>query len=156
MASLADKFRATLKADGLWAAMRWLNNRVPYRFTAIFAFDGDTLRNVCLVDKEDANTTHCADQLIGDSYCIYVQRFGERFSVEASMSDKRVEGHPKRRSYQCYYGIPLLSPDGNLLGTVCHFDTAPVRVTEEVVAVLDDLAPLIAKAAFTAKAAPLT
>jgi hypothetical protein len=32
------------------------------------------------------------------------------------------------QSYQCYYGIPLLGMDGKLLGTVCHFDTAAVRV----------------------------
>jgi len=59
MASLADKFSGLVKAEGLLGAMRWLNERVPYRFTAIFAFQADVLRNVCLVDKEDANITHC-------------------------------------------------------------------------------------------------
>jgi len=149
MASLADKFKAIIGADGLWAAMRWINDRVPYRFTAIFAFDGDMLRNICLVDKQDADVTHCPNQSIADSYCIYIHRSGERFSVEEAMLDRRVDGHPKQRSYQCYYGIPLLGSDGNLLGTVCHFDNAPVRVTEDVVVALDDLAPLIAVAAFS-------
>ena len=148
MVNLAEKFDATIKADGLWAAMRWINDRVPYRFTAIFAFDGDMLRNICLVDKQNADIINCPNQPITDSYCIYIHRSGERFSVEEAILDRRVDGHPKRRSYQCYYGIPLLGPDGKLLGTVCHFDSAPVRVTEDVVAVLDDLAPLIAAAAF--------
>ena len=58
-------------------------------------------------------------------------------------------GHPKRSDFHCYYGIPLLGPDGNLLGTVCHFNNAPVRVTEDVVDSLDDLAGVIADAAFT-------
>ena len=35
-----------------------------------------------------------------------------------------------------------------MLGTVCHFDSMPVRVTEDVATVLDDLAPLITEAAF--------
>jgi hypothetical protein len=39
----------TLEADGLWAGLRWLNDRVPYGFTAIFAFDGEMLRNICLI-----------------------------------------------------------------------------------------------------------
>jgi hypothetical protein len=45
-------------------------------------------------------------------------------------------------------GIPLFNSKGKMLGTVCHFDKIPVRVTEEVVNGLDDLAPLIAEAAF--------
>ena len=110
MADLAEKFKATIKAAGLWAAMRWPNDGVPYRFTAFFAFDGDMLRNICLVDKENASITRCADQPITDSYCIYIHRTGERFSVEEAMRDSRVEGHPKRRSYPCYYGIPLSGP----------------------------------------------
>jgi GAF domain-containing protein len=150
MANLAEKFKGILKADGLWAAMRWLNDRVPYRFTAIFAFQGDMLHNLCLVDKDNANITGCPDQAITDSYCIYIHRSGERFSIEDALSDGRVEGHPKRHSYHCYYGIPLVGLDGNLLGTVCHFNSAPIRVTEDVVAALDDLAPCIAEAAFSA------
>jgi GAF domain-containing protein len=148
VAVLGDKFRATVKSGGLWSAMRWLNGRVPYRYTAIFAFDGDTLRNICLVDKENASVSRCADQPITESYCIYIHRSPEPFGVEEALLDQRVEGHPKQRSYQGYYGVPLFGPDGKLLGTVCHFDVSPLHVTEDVVTVLDDLAPFIAEAAF--------
>ncbi len=68
--------------------------------------------------------------------------------MEYALQDKRVDRHPKQRSYQCYYGIPLLGRDGKLLGTVCHFDKESVPVSEEVVTALDDLAPVIAEAAF--------
>ena len=148
MTNLAAQFETTVKTDGLWAAMRRINDRGPYRFTAIFAFDGDMLRNICLVDKENADITRCSNQPITDSYCIFIQRSGERFGVEEALRDSRVDGHPKQRSYQCYYGIPLVGLDGRLRGTVCHFDIAPIRVTDEVVSALDDLAPLIAAAAF--------
>jgi hypothetical protein len=141
-------FRSILVADGLWAAMRWLNDKVPYRFTAIFAFDGDILRNVCLVDKDNPSITGCVDQPITDSYCIYIHRSGERFSVEKALGDSRVRHHPKRHSYQCYYGIPLFAADGKLAGTVCHFGILPIQVTGNVVTELDDLAPCIAEAAF--------
>lgn len=131
--------------------MRWLNDRVPYRYTAIFAFDGEMLRNICLIDKDDANITQCSDQPITESYCMYIHRSRERFNVEQALLDARVEGHPKRRIVQCYYGIPLFSMEGKMLGTVCHFDRRPVRVTEEIAEALDDLAPLIVEAAFGAK-----
>jgi GAF domain-containing protein len=129
--------------------MRWLNAKVPYRYTAVFAFEGETLHNICLVDKENTDITSCGDQPITGSYCIYIHRSGERFSVEDASQDRRVGDHPKRKSYQCYYGIPLLAPDGKLLGTVCHFGVSPLPVTEDMVTALDDLAPSIAEAAFT-------
>ena len=149
MSGIATKFKTTLKADGLRAAMRWLNDRVPYRFTAIFAFDGDILRNICLIDKENQNITNCSDQPITESYCMYVRHSRERFSVEEASLDSRVAVHPKRQTVQCYYGIPLFGAEGQILGTVCHFDSMPVRVTEEVATALDDLAPLIVEAAFS-------
>ena len=40
-----------------------------------------------------------------------------------------------------------------MLGTVCHFDYMPIRVTEDIASVLDDLAPLITEAAFGSKPA---
>jgi GAF domain-containing protein len=153
MSNIVGKFDRTLQADGLRAAMRWLNDRVPYRFTAIFAFDGDMLRNICLIDKENESISNCSDQSITESYCMYVHRSREMFSVEETLLDSRVAAHPKRKTVQCYYGIPLFGSEGELLGTVCHFDYLPIRVTEGVASGLDNLAPLIAAAAFSKKAA---
>lgn len=144
--TLAQDFQNAVSSKGLWAAMQWLNAKVPYRYTAVFAFHGDTLRNLCLVDKLDARITRCEDQPITNSYCIYIRRSSEKFSVEEAALDPRVQGHPKSRSYQCYYGVPLFGADGKLVGTVCHFDVDPVPVTAGVVAALDDLAPFIARA----------
>jgi GAF domain-containing protein len=145
------RFEAILRAEGLFAAMRWLNERVPYRYSAVFGFDGDRLHNICLIDKENPNISKCPDQPITDSYCMYIQRSGDRFSVETALKDSRVAGHPKQRSFQCYYGIPLYGPDGQMLGTVCHFDGLPIRVTEEIASALDEVGPLIADAAFSVK-----
>jgi hypothetical protein len=56
-------------------------------------FDGDMLRNVCLVNQESPAITRCADQSITDSYCIYTHRSGEGFSVEGVLTDAWVVGH---------------------------------------------------------------
>jgi GAF domain-containing protein len=151
--ALVEQFKTTVQSYGLWAAMRWVNDRVAYRFTAIFAFEGDSLRNICLVDKEDPKITHCADQPILESYCTYIHRSHARFSVENSVVDSRVDGHSKQQSYQSYYGIPLINADGKLLGTVCHFDHHPMHVSEAAATTLDDLASFITEAAFS-KAKP--
>jgi GAF domain-containing protein len=146
--STPAEFKARINKDGLWAALRWLNARVPYRYSAVFAFDRDMLRSLCLVDKTDPSITRCPDQPITESYCLYVQRTSTRFSVEEALVDPRVTDHPKRASYQCYYGVPLFSTDGKILGTICHFDIMPRAVTPQIAETLDQLAPLIVEAAF--------
>lgn len=147
--TFSETFREILYTRGLWDAMRWLNADVPYRYSAIFAFEGDFLRNICLVDKHDPAVTKCGYQPILDSYCIYIHRSAERFSVGDAESDKRVQDHPKCRVYKSYYGIPLFGPEGRLAGTVCHFDTTPQNATPGVIAALDELAPCIATAVFS-------
>ena len=61
-------------------------------------------------------------------------------------------GHARRGASQAAKRPVLLwnlfRSTGEMLGTVCHFDNMPVRVTEDVATVLDDLAPSIAEAAF--------
>lgn len=148
MQSLTTQFRAALSEDGLWGAMRWLNSTVPYRYSAVFGFDGDTLMNVCLVDKNTPTVMHCGDQAITDSYCLYIHRTPETFVLEEAMSDTRVDGHPKRELFQSYYGVPLFDARGELRGTVCHFDAESRAPSREMASVLDDLAPHIAAAAF--------
>lgn len=145
------EFKSILDVRGLFAAMRWLNEQVPYRYSAIFSFDGEVLRNICLIDKENRNIHNCPDQPITQSYCMYIRRSGERFSVEETLLDPRVQDHPKRQSFQCYYGIPLYSVKGHLLGTVCHFDTLPIHITAEIASALDEVGPLIADAVFKAE-----
>jgi hypothetical protein len=149
--TVVTAFKNITENDGLQVAMRWLNARVPYRFTAVFAFDGDMLRNVCFVDKEHPDVTKCIDQPILDSYCTYVHRSGKLFSVERASTDGRVVGHPKRGSYQCYYGVPLFDTGGKILGTVCHFDILPQSVNEDIATTLDDVAPVITEAVFEKK-----
>lgn len=141
-------FRSILRAEGLHAAVRALNLETPHRFTAVFELRGQVLRNICLVDKLDPNVQPVGDQPIGDSYCVYVQRTSEPVSINDSPSDPRTEGHPKRDKYFSYYGVPLFSDERRVLGTVCHFDEQPIRVLEEVAVALDDVAPIIVKAAF--------
>ena len=128
VSSLVGEFKTTLKADGLRAAMRRLNDRVPYRFTAIFAFDGDMLRNICLIDKTNQSITNCSDQPITESYCMYIHRSGERFSVEESSRwTNESQLIPSVKVFSVTTAFHCLAPKGKMLGTVCHFDNTPVR-----------------------------
>ena len=147
--TLADslvEFRRTLKVDGLWAGMRYLNELSPYRYSAVFRFEGATLRNVCLVDREQPDVRGCPEMPVTESYCVYVRDESAEFAVEHARMDCRVLGHPKAGRFQSYYGVPLIAVDNQLIGTICHFDESPVVLLPEISAILNDIAPVVANA----------
>src|SRR5688572_1254076 len=86
-----EQFKTALNPAELWDALRFLNASAPYRFSAIFRFDGDMLRSVCLVDKEDPSVRICEDLPIADSYCVYIHRTANSFAVEYAEGDRRVD-----------------------------------------------------------------
>lgn len=155
MPSVVNTFKSHLRESGVSSAMRWLNGTVPHRFSAIFGFDGDTLTNVCLVGKGDPGVTQCPSQPITESYCVYIQRSARQFVVANSLTNKRVDAHPKQAPFHSYYGVPLFSDGGKVLEPVCHFDFAAMRPTAAVAETLDVLALIIVTSAFK-PSAPIT
>ncbi|HET6764304.1 MAG TPA: GAF domain-containing protein [Longimicrobiaceae bacterium] len=146
----ATRFRALIENDGLTEAIRFLNRSCRHRFTAVFRFDGGTLRNVCLVDRDDPGADSFPDQAVIDSYCVFVRDSRTTFTTENAPADERVAGHPKQHTVRSYCGIPLMGEDGSLVGTICHFDYDAVTFTEADANLLDYAAPLIVRAVATA------
>lgn len=144
-------FRERLERDGMRSALRFVNGLTTHRFTALFRFEGGTLRNLVLVDRDDPSVEVTAEQSITDSYCIFVRQTAERFITEASLDDDRVAGHPKQLTVQSYCGVPLMSEDGTLYGTICHFDYAPLPFEENEVILLEHLAPIVVRALTAAR-----
>ncbi|MEP1079175.1 GAF domain-containing protein [Leptolyngbya sp. PL-A3] len=139
-------FRELLKTTGVRAALQFLNSTSEHRFTAVFRFEGNTLRNLHLIDREDAKIERCPDLPVLESYCVYVRNTAKPFLINDSLQDDRVQGHPKRKLVQSYCGIPLIDEDGELFGTICHFDFKPIPFTEEQAFLLDEVAPLLIRA----------
>ncbi|HEU4561749.1 MAG TPA: GAF domain-containing protein [Longimicrobium sp.] len=139
-------FREILRADGVRAALQDLNRLSVHRFTALFRFEGGTLRNLHMIDRDDPTVERCPDQPVLESYCIYVRRTAETFITEDSPNDERVAGHSKQQTVRSYCGIPLFEEDGTLFGTICHFDFEPRPFGEEEVLLLEDAAPLLVNA----------
>lgn len=143
---VVERFRQTLVSQGLLAAMRVANAQSSHRFTAIYFFDGSMLRNLLLVDRDDPTVRSCPDLPVLESYCLYVREQAARFQVEASREDARVLEHPKREVVQSYCGIPIVTSDGALWGTICHFDYAPRPFAEDEVGLLEAVAPMVMRA----------
>lgn len=124
-------------------ALALLNAEAGHRFTALYRFDDETLRNLWLYDREHPEIERCEDIPVLASYCVYVRERRAPFRVDDSGADERVSGHPKRDSIRAYCGVPLIDRSGRMFGTVCHFDLQPRTISDRSVALMQALAPLL-------------
>lgn len=137
--------RHLLQNGGVRIALQYLNSRTPHRFTAVFRFEGGTLRNLHLIDRVDPQVERCPDLPVLESYCLYVRDTGCTFLTEDALQDRRVAGHPKQRLVQSYCGVPLYDGE-ELFGTICHFDYRSIPFSKEDVWVLEEIAPMLIRA----------
>ena len=124
-------FRHVLDNGGLRAGLEWLNNRVPHRYTVVYRFDGSAFYGMVVVDKLKEPTPLLFKKVpLKDSFCQY--SIGEGvFRTEASLEDRRLDGHMHQANVQSYCGLPLTDPSGVLYGTFCHLDMVPQVLNDE-------------------------
>lgn len=118
-------FRTLLSQPDTRPILAFLNGMSSHRFTAVFQFDGKTLRNVGIFDRESETVERLPPIEVGSSYCVFVRDGQKPFVVDDSAQDARVMGHSKQFEVQSYCGVPLRNEAGALVGTVCHFDPSP-------------------------------
>jgi hypothetical protein len=120
LTSIAD-FQQALDARGLVAALAFLNQRVPHRFTAVYQLSDQRLRRLGFIDKQGSSGEELADLPFKDSFCEISVREGGLVTTEAS-TDKRLDGNPYQAMVGSYVGLPLSAAPGELFGTFCHYD----------------------------------
>lgn len=117
-------FSSVLGTRGPEAALAYLNEAVPHRYTAAYRVDGARLVNVFLHDKQGAmRPEFLAVVPFETSFCQFVLRDG-LFRTDDSSADARLDGHPYQGVMVCYHGVPLIDAAGQLVGTLCHFDVS--------------------------------
>jgi len=117
-----DAFCALLQSEGPESALRNLNSGVPHRYTAVYRFEGELLRNVLFHDKRRQMRPEFLIAVpFKQSFCQFVQR-DQVFRTDDSASDERLVGHPYRGVVVSYHSVPVLNEHGALWGTMSHFD----------------------------------
>jgi len=125
-----EAFKATLASEGADAALAFLNDGVPHRYTALYRPDGRTLKNVLLRDKADEiKPAYLAEVPFETSFCQFVIRDGH-FQTSDSGNDRRLDGHPYQGVMVSYHGVPILA-GGEIWGTLCHFDVVNRFLSDE-------------------------
>lgn len=135
--------KAMLARGDIRQALIYLNRQSGYRFTSLYRFDGEMLRNVEFYDHDRPDLARTDDIALMASYCVFVRDSGGAFHTPDSMEDRRLQGHPKRRQVRSYCGVPLIDDRGRVFGTVCHFDFEPLAFKRADLELLESLAPLL-------------
>src|SRR5688572_17228572 len=90
-----QELKTVLVRDGVRAALIYMNHRASHRFSAIFRFDNETLRSMYFYDRLNPEQDTTDELPVEASYCVFIRRTGNPFSVDASLEDERVADHPK-------------------------------------------------------------
>ncbi|RYG11151.1 MAG: GAF domain-containing protein [Burkholderiales bacterium] len=147
-------FSKRLSESNLIAALRFLNDRTPHRFTAVYRFDQDVLRNVAMIDKWETQVEQGADVLMADAYCAHLRATGEPLQVADGPSDPRVPWM-SGSSIVSYCGAVISDDQGERWGALCHFDSETCESKESDMPLLVAAASLIYRSA-SPEAAPST
>jgi hypothetical protein len=142
----------TLEEDGLHAALAFLNGRTPFRFTGVYRFDGEMLRNVCLFDRWSPGDIQGADAPMAETFCAIVRRArDDALEVDDGRSDERFPWMANN-AVVSYCGALLRDSEGRPYGTLCHFDVQHCEPSRHELSLLKEAAPLVYR--FLSDAAP--
>jgi hypothetical protein len=130
-----ESLRRVLDEAGLHEALRYLNGRTPYRFTGVYRYDGDTLRNVALFDRWLPESRKGDDAPMGQTFCAIMREEGDSLEVDHAAGDERFPWM-QQNAVVCYSGAVIRDTEGRPFGTLCHFDVNRVQQTTRDVALL--------------------
>lgn len=137
------QLKALLSGQDIRAALIFLNGLTEHRFTALYRFDHETLKNLYFFDRENPEQESTPDIPVMASYCVFVRSSRSPFSTPDALQDDRLGDHSKRQEVQSYCGVPLRDANGEMFGSICHFDFRPIPISAANVELMEAVAPLI-------------
>lgn len=137
-------FRRALTDHGIRPALALLNDRVSYRFTAIYKLVGSVLRAQYAYDRTSEYRTWLMVVPLERSFCQYAIESGE-FMTSGASADSRLANRPFAGLVEAYYGQLLLRPDGTPYGTFIHFDLESRSIAADEIDFLREAVPLFMK-----------
>lgn len=138
-----SQLKSVFADGGVRGAVAFLNSMTPHRFTSLYRFDGPTLRNITFFDRQNPDDEYCEDIPVEASYCVFVRDTAAKFAFPDAMLDRRVRTHSKRETVRRYCGVPLLDRDGNMFGSICHFDIEPGEIADRDIQLLEHMSQLL-------------
>ena len=129
-----------IKWDGVQLSLQYMNSLTQHRYTGLFLFDGDQLKNTYIYDRQASVQSLFPVTPAHYSYCLTVKESGQPFRVANAPEDERLTGHPSRDAVKSYCGAPLRDHNGEVFGTVCNFSLDPCHAEEDQIPLLQAFA----------------
>ncbi len=121
MDSEITEFAALMQQHGVHAALAYLNRRTPHRYTGLFRFDGQVLRNEILVDGNQPLVRQGDDIPLAATFCSLVGRQQAPLEILDAATDTQFGGLIET-SVVSYCGVLIRDAQGQPFGTLCHYD----------------------------------
>jgi hypothetical protein len=116
-------FRTFLETQGPPMALSWLNSGVPHRFSAVYRLHDRRFEVLYLYDKQAEVVPAFLSVVPFElSFCQFAFRDGS-FTTDDSFADRRLNGLPYQGIVISYHGASIVDSAGEVIGTLCHFDT---------------------------------
>ena len=144
-ALVPDRLRYLLQSLQINEALRELNATTGYRFTAVYRFTATGAANLAIFDRESDAPEALLVVPEGASYCGIVCESKNAFLVTRSLEDGRIVKHPAREAVQSYCGVPLIGEDGEVFGSLCHFDFEPRDAPEQATALMSQVSRYLSR-----------
>lgn len=123
-------FTSVLDARGLRAALAELLMATDYRFIAIFRFEGERANAAVFFDRENPQVQAIDEVPSSATYCVFARSSRSEFATDDAMADARLVDHVAREQVRAYCGVPIMTPEGEVLGTLCHYDLVPREASQ--------------------------
>ena len=120
-----DAFNRILQTGGVRDGLAYLVGLTEYRFIGIWRFQDGRANAAVYFDRQNPTVTTATEVPDNATYCCFVRDSRGAFMTAHAMLDPRTEGHPAREAVPTYCGVPIIEPEGRLLGTLCHYDLVP-------------------------------
>ncbi|MGI4738016.1 MAG: hypothetical protein ACRYG7_22840 [Janthinobacterium lividum] len=121
MESEITEFAALVRQHGVHAALVYLNRRTPHRYTGLFRFEGNVLRNEALVDGNQPLVQQGDDVPLAATFCALVGRQQAPLEILDATTDPEFRGLVDTPVIS-YCGVLIRDAQGQPYGTLCHYD----------------------------------
>ena len=124
------EFSRVLARSGARDALAYLLGLSDFRFIGLFRFENGMANAAIHFDRENPDVMSVAEVPDNTTYCCYVRDSKGTFTTAHAVADPRLSEHiarndPARDVVQAYCGVPIMDPEGQVLGTLCHYDLVP-------------------------------
>jgi GAF domain-containing protein len=120
-----ERFSSILGSAGLRPALADLLSATDYRFIAIFRFNQDRANAALFYDREQPDVVAVDEVPASATYCCFARDAKGAFVTADALADPRLTEHVAREQVRAYFGVPIMTPEGEILGTLCHYDVVP-------------------------------